>query len=117
MGGLPWEILFDDKGFLVTRSIVPIRVVGGFDVGEIVMGEAIAAKNLCLKALKICPEIEKETYAEIIHSLAIIYESSGDLKEALRLSQQSIDIRIEIGNRIGEGISLHLRSRIYQKLG
>jgi tetratricopeptide (TPR) repeat protein len=36
MGGLPWEILFDDKGFLVTRSIVPIRVVGGFEVGEIV---------------------------------------------------------------------------------
>jgi CHAT domain/AAA ATPase domain len=31
MGGLPWEILFDDKGFLVTRSIVPIRVVGGCD--------------------------------------------------------------------------------------
>jgi tetratricopeptide (TPR) repeat protein len=34
LGGLPWEILFDDKGFLVTRSIVPIRVVGGFAVGE-----------------------------------------------------------------------------------
>jgi hypothetical protein len=36
LGGLPWEILFDDKGFLVTRSIVPIRVVGGFAVGAIV---------------------------------------------------------------------------------
>jgi tetratricopeptide (TPR) repeat protein len=36
LGGLPWEILSDDKGFLVTRSIVPIRVVGGFAGGEIV---------------------------------------------------------------------------------
>ncbi len=36
MGGLPWEILFDHKGFLVTRSIVPIRVVGGCNVGAIV---------------------------------------------------------------------------------
>ncbi len=30
LGGLPWEILFHE-GFLVTRSIVPIRIVGGFD--------------------------------------------------------------------------------------
>jgi hypothetical protein len=36
LGGLPWEILFDDKGFLVRRSIVPIRVVGGCNVGAIV---------------------------------------------------------------------------------
>uniref|UniRef100_UPI00286AD40D CHAT domain-containing protein n=1 Tax=Chamaesiphon sp. OTE_75_metabat_556 TaxID=2964692 RepID=UPI00286AD40D len=30
LGGLPWEILYYE-GFLVARSIVPIRVVGGFD--------------------------------------------------------------------------------------
>lgn len=30
LGGLPWEILYHD-GFLVARSIVPIRIVGGFD--------------------------------------------------------------------------------------
>jgi tetratricopeptide (TPR) repeat protein len=30
LGGLPWEILFHE-GFLVARSIVPIRIVGGFD--------------------------------------------------------------------------------------
>ncbi len=29
LGGLPWEILYYE-GFLVARSIVPIRVVGGF---------------------------------------------------------------------------------------
>jgi tetratricopeptide (TPR) repeat protein len=29
LGGLPWEILFYE-GFLVARSIVPVRVVGGF---------------------------------------------------------------------------------------
>ncbi|WP_310489121.1 CHAT domain-containing protein, partial [Chamaesiphon sp. VAR_69_metabat_338] len=29
LGGLPWEILYYE-GFLVARSIVPIRIVGGF---------------------------------------------------------------------------------------
>jgi tetratricopeptide (TPR) repeat protein len=27
LGGLPWEVLYDKKGFLVNRSIIPIRVV------------------------------------------------------------------------------------------
>ncbi len=31
LGGLPWEILADGQGFLVGRSIVPIRVIGGFE--------------------------------------------------------------------------------------
>jgi tetratricopeptide (TPR) repeat protein len=30
LGGLPWEVLYYE-GFLVARSIVPIRIVGGFD--------------------------------------------------------------------------------------
>jgi tetratricopeptide (TPR) repeat protein len=96
---------------------IDVKLLGLQARAERNLGEVIAAKNLCLEALEICSETEKETYAEIIHSLAIIYESLGDLKEALRLSQQSIDIRIEIGNRIGEGISLHLTARIHQRLG
>jgi hypothetical protein len=31
LGGMPWEILANAQGFLVGRSIVPIRVIGGFN--------------------------------------------------------------------------------------
>jgi len=31
LAGLPWETMQDGKGFLVTRCIVPVRVIGGFN--------------------------------------------------------------------------------------
>jgi tetratricopeptide (TPR) repeat protein len=81
------------------------------------LGEVGAVEQHCLDALKICPDEEKATKAEIIHNLAIIYESRGKLKEALKYCEQSIEIQKEIGNRQGEAASLHQMSIIYQTLG
>jgi tetratricopeptide (TPR) repeat protein len=34
LAGLPWETMKDEKGFLVDRRIVPVRVIGGFNVTD-----------------------------------------------------------------------------------
>jgi tetratricopeptide (TPR) repeat protein len=47
----------------------------------------------------------------------MIYQTLGDLNQALKLSQDSIEIEREIGNRQGEAGSLHQMSMIYQTLG
>jgi tetratricopeptide (TPR) repeat protein len=81
------------------------------------LGEVTAAKDSCLAALKICPKTEKETYAEIIHNLSIIYYSLGELNQALTLSQQSLELHRAIDNRQGKAASLHQMSIIYYSLG
>jgi tetratricopeptide (TPR) repeat protein len=81
------------------------------------LGEVAAVEQHCLEALKICPETEKAIKAEIIHNLAIIYESRGELKKALEYCEQSIEIKKEIGDRQGEAASLHMMSIIYKTLG
>uniref|UniRef100_UPI00286E074F tetratricopeptide repeat protein n=1 Tax=Chamaesiphon sp. VAR_69_metabat_338 TaxID=2964704 RepID=UPI00286E074F len=81
------------------------------------LGNVTAAEQHCLAALKICPDTEKQIYAEIIHNLALIYQVQGKLKESLKYCQESIEIKREIGNRQGEAASLHQMSIIYQTLG
>jgi tetratricopeptide (TPR) repeat protein len=70
-----------------------------------------AARTLCEDTLAV------QTDSRIIHNLSIIYHRLGDLKQALTLSQQSIDLDRAIGNRNGEAASLHQMSRIYLNLG
>jgi tetratricopeptide (TPR) repeat protein len=81
------------------------------------LGKVGAVEQHCLDALKICPDDEKATKAEIIHNLAIIYQSRGELTKALKYCEQSIEIQREIGNRQGEAASLHQTSIIYETLG
>jgi tetratricopeptide (TPR) repeat protein len=81
------------------------------------LGLVKAAEQHCLTALKICPDTEQATYAEIIHNLALIYQVQGNLKESLKYCEESIEIKREIGDRQGEAASLHQMSIIYQTLG
>jgi tetratricopeptide (TPR) repeat protein len=81
------------------------------------LGNVTAAEQYCLAALKICPNTEKATYAEIIHNLALIYQVQGKLQESLKCCEDSIEIYREIGYCAGEAASLHQMSIIYQTLG
>jgi tetratricopeptide (TPR) repeat protein len=49
--------------------------------------------------------------------MSVIYESLGELNQALTLSQESIELLRAIGDRQGEAASLHVMSIIYQSLG
>jgi tetratricopeptide (TPR) repeat protein len=49
--------------------------------------------------------------------MSIIYETLGELQKALHLSEQSIEIKKEIGDRQGEAASLHQMSIIYEIVG
>jgi tetratricopeptide (TPR) repeat protein len=69
------------------------------------------ARDICEKTLFL------QKNSTIIHNLSIIYQTLGDLPYALALSQQSIEIKREIGDRKGEAASLYQMSIIYQILG
>jgi tetratricopeptide (TPR) repeat protein len=81
------------------------------------LGNVTAAEQHCLAALNICPDTEKQIYAEIIHNLALIHQVQGKLRESLKYCEESIEIKREIGNRQGEAASLHVLSMIYRGLG
>jgi hypothetical protein len=84
LGGLPWEILFDDKGFLVTRSIVPIRVVGGFAVGEIVNtvpDRELRALFMATDPIRVYPKLQFEREERAI------LQATRDLPMELRVEE------------------------------
>jgi tetratricopeptide (TPR) repeat protein len=70
-----------------------------------------AARTLCEETLA----LQKDS--TVIYNLSRIYESLGELNQALTLSQQSIEIFRGIGDRQGEASSLHQMSIIYYFLG
>ncbi|MBN1349383.1 tetratricopeptide repeat protein [candidate division KSB1 bacterium] len=66
---------------------------------------------------QVLPKVKRETYAIIIHNLAILYQARGEYGEALKGYQKSLKIKEEIGDRARVARSLHQIGMIHQARG
>ena len=83
LGGLPWEILSDGQGFLVRRSIVPIRVIGGFDQPK----EPILPAPNELRALFMATDPDEASGLSYEEEEALILEATEQLGMELRVEE------------------------------
>jgi tetratricopeptide (TPR) repeat protein len=85
------------------------------------LGETTAAIQDYQKALADCPDSEdSEVLREksaIIHNLAGIYAQQGQVSEAVRLYEQSLELEEQIGDVQGKAATLHCMAIIYAQQG
>jgi tetratricopeptide (TPR) repeat protein len=55
--------------------------------------------------------------AKLLNEAGLVHQALGSLEDALALYQQSLAIRQEIGDRVGEGVTLNNISQIYDTRG
>jgi tetratricopeptide (TPR) repeat protein len=91
---LPWELLHDDKGFLVERNVVPVRWLSEVEA-ELKEPEARSLRVLFMASSPIGVEpvlkfeLEEQTILETAENqpLSLIVEESGSLTGLKRVSQ------------------------------
>jgi hypothetical protein len=83
LGGLPWEILADAQGFLVGRSIVPIRVIGGFGQRK----EPIVPAPNELRALFMATDPDEASGLSYEEEEALILAATEQLGMELRVEE------------------------------
>ncbi|MGB3756124.1 MAG: CHAT domain-containing protein, partial [Rivularia sp. (in: cyanobacteria)] len=86
------------------------RVLHQLARSEAVLGDVELANLHFQKALELCPSEEDKQKATIIHNFARIYAQRGELDEAIRLYQQSLELLERIGDVQGKAASLHCHS-------
>jgi tetratricopeptide (TPR) repeat protein len=81
LGGLPWEVLYDKKGFLVQRSIIPIRVVDFESAAPINPANHLRALFMATDPIDVHPKLKFE------HEEAAILAATGNLPMDLRVEE------------------------------
>ena len=81
------------------------------------LGNVTQAMSHYQQALEDCPDEEEREKASILHNMAVIYATQGQIDEALKLYQQSLEIKEGIGNVQGKAATLHNMADIYRTQG
>ena len=71
------------------------------------LGEVKEAQIYYQKALAFCPEDDAKEKASIMHNLAVLKASQGEVMGAIRLYEKSLLIKEGIGNVQGKAATLH----------
>jgi tetratricopeptide (TPR) repeat protein len=81
------------------------------------LGETDAAKKYNQQALDECPPADERVKAAILHNLAEIYVTQGELAKAIALYEQSLEINEKIGYLQGKAATWHQLAVIYATQG
>ncbi|HIK13549.1 MAG TPA: tetratricopeptide repeat protein [Oscillatoriaceae cyanobacterium M33_DOE_052] len=76
-----------------------------------------AAEASYRQALELCPPEDLKEKASIVHNLAILLRTKGMTVEALRLYEQSLQLKESIGNTRGRAATLHQLANLKAEAG
>jgi tetratricopeptide (TPR) repeat protein len=100
------------------------RIFHNLARAEQVLGKTAKAIEHYEKALAQCPEVNPQEepeiakeFAAIVNNLATLLMQQGDVKRAMELYQQSLDIHDQIGNAQGKAATLHAMASVYVQQG
>jgi tetratricopeptide (TPR) repeat protein len=69
------------------------------------------------QALEYAQGQDNRLMLQAMNNMAIVYRQTGQIYQALRLNEQALGIRREVGDRAGEGTTLHNIGMIYAAQG
>ncbi len=69
------------------------------------------------QALEYAQEQDNGLMLQAMNNMAIVYTQTGQIYQALRLNEQALGIRREVGDRSGEGTTLNNLGGVYDDLG
>ncbi len=81
------------------------------------LGDPHAGMVKTEQALELAEGHNRLLEGQIFHNLAMISHATGQTQKALRLNEQALLIRREVGDRSGEGATLNNLGRVYNALG
>lgn len=81
------------------------------------LGDFEGARNYYQKALAFCPDEDAKEKASILHNLAVIKASQGQIMGAIRLYEKSLLLKEDIGNLQGKAATLHQLATLKAGLG
>ena len=76
------------------------------------LGDTEKALEHYQQALQSCPDEDEKEKAAISHNMAVIYATQGEIKEALRLYQASLEIQESIGDVQGKAATLAMMGQL-----
>ncbi|MEG4631374.1 tetratricopeptide repeat protein [Microcoleus sp. AR_TQ3_B6] len=101
-----------------TLAVFPdYRIFHSLARSQAELGETDVAKKYYQQALDECPPADEIVKAAILHNLAGIYATQGELAKAIALYEQSLELKEKIGNVQGKAATLHCLAIIYAKQG
>ena len=93
------------------------RVLHNLARAERSLGEVDAARDHYQQALQDCPPEDEREKASILHNSAELNVQQGQVEEAIRLYQESLALKEQIGNVQGKAATLHCLAIIYANQG
>ena len=69
------------------------------------------------QALEYAQEQDSGLMLQAMNNMAIVYQQTGQIYQALRLNEQALGIRREVGDRSGEGTTLNNLGGVHSALG
>ncbi|MEG4022010.1 tetratricopeptide repeat protein, partial [Microcoleus sp. S13C4] len=101
-----------------TLAVFPhYRIFNSLAVSQAQLGEHDAAKKYGQQALDECPPADEIAKAAILHNLAEIYGTQGELAKAIAFYEQSLELSEKIGNLQGKAATWHQLAVIYANQG
>ena len=101
-----------------TLAVFPhYRIFHNLALSQAQLGENDAAKKYYQQALDECPPADEIAKGAILHNLAGIYATQGEVAKAIALCEQSLDLAEKIGDVQGKPATLHCLAGIYATQG
>ncbi|RLC21322.1 MAG: hypothetical protein DRI57_02655 [Deltaproteobacteria bacterium] len=93
------------------------RLLHNLARGEEILGDVEKALKNFQQASEVCPDEDAKVKSAILHNMARIYASQGQIKESLSLYKASLEIKESIGDVQGKAATLHQMAGIYAVQG
>jgi tetratricopeptide (TPR) repeat protein len=81
------------------------------------LGDRLRALELLEETMEIAQGADEKLSLSASHIMAGVYSAIGKPEEALRLYEQALPIKREVGDRSGEGTTLNNMARVYRDIG
>jgi tetratricopeptide (TPR) repeat protein len=101
-----------------TLAVFPdYRIFHSLARSQAELGETDAAKKYYQQALDECPPTDEIEKAAILHNLAEIYATQGEVAKAIELQEKSLELQEKMGDVQGKAATLHQLGIIYAHQG
>jgi len=81
------------------------------------LGDRVQGLALTEQALESAQELDQRLLFLAMYNMALVYRIIGRPQEALRLYEQALPIRREVGDRLGEATTLSNMAEVYSNIG
>ena len=102
---------------LVLAAFDDYRILGTIARAEVVLGDTKSARSHYERALSGCPPSDDREKSATMSNLASLSTQQGDIKRALELWQQALEILERIGNQTGKAAALNNMAGVIAQQG